>query len=169
LRAITVRFCTPAGGRATRELKLALPSELCCVGLSPTLFVTLAPFKPDCVRCCPFRLIRSPLTNVLREAVVTALRLCAFTKLMLRTFVLKMFAFRMKVLRTLITVMKLRLQGKNGKKGSPKPNGNQPTPSPKPPPQPPPKNPTNAGPYTGGPKNGPGHQPHAPPMNAQRP
>jgi hypothetical protein len=98
VRAITARFCTEAEGRATLEWKLALPSELCCVGRIPTELVTLAFLKDAWVRCCAPRLMRSPLTNALREAVVTARRLCAFTKFTLRTFVFRMFTLRIKVL-----------------------------------------------------------------------
>lgn len=172
MRAITARFCIPAGGRAARELILALPSALCCDGLRPTEFDTFAPLNAAGERRAPPGLMGSPFTNALREAVVTAFTLRAFTKLMLRMFVLlKTFTFRMNVLWMLIMLMKLRLQGKKGKKGSPNPNGNHPTPKPKPNPKskPPPRKPTKAGPKTGGPKNGPGHQPQAPPMNDQRP
>ena len=144
VRAITARLCTPAGGRATRPLKFALPNVLCWVAWMPTELVTLAPFKVACVTRWPPRLMRSPLTNPLREVVVTARRLCAFTKL--KFLLLNTFTLRMNVLWTLITVMKLRLQWNQGKNGSPHPSGNQPTPKPTPNPQPPPRKPTNAGP-----------------------
>ncbi len=147
VRAITARLSMLLDGRATCELKFAAPSELCCVGRMPTEFETLALFNWDAVRCWPLRLMRSPLTKALCEAVVTARALCAFTKLTLRTFVLfKTFTLRMNVLWTLITVMKLRLQPNHGKNGSPQPSGNQPAPKPNPKPQPPPKKPTKAGP-----------------------
>lgn len=146
VRAITDRPCTPAGGRATRELKFAAPSVLCWVGRMPTEFVTRVPFKEPCVRRCPARLMRPPLTKLLCEVVVTARRLCAFTKLTLRTFVFRILTLRINVLWTLITLTKPRLQGNHGKNGSPQPSGNQPTPKPNPKPQPPPRKPTNAGP-----------------------
>lgn len=98
VRATTARLCTPAGGRATRELKLALPSELCCVGLRPTEFVTFAPFNVPALRRVPARVMRWPLVKAEREAVVTARGLCAFTKLTLRILLLKMFRLRINVL-----------------------------------------------------------------------
>src|SRR5690242_14796389 len=110
----------------------------------PTELVALAPFKPACVRRCPPRLIRPPLVKLLREVVVTARRLCAFTKLKFLLF--STFTLRINVLWTLITLTKPRLQWNHGKKGSPQPSGNQPTPKPTPKPQPPPSQPTNAGP-----------------------
>src|SRR5215471_5012432 len=110
----------------------------------PTEFVTRAPFRLACVSRCPPRLMRPPVTKLLREVVVTARRLCAFTKL--KFLLLNTFTLRMNVLWTLITVTKLRLQPNQGKKGSPQPSGNQPTPRPNPKPQPPPSQPTNAGP-----------------------
>ena len=146
VRAITARLCTPAGGRATCELKFAAPSVLCWVGRMPTEFVTRAPFNEACVRRCPARSMRPPLTKLLCEVVVTARRLCAFTKLTLRTFVFRILTLRMNVLWTLITLMKPRLQGNQGKNGSPQPSGNQPALKPNPKPQPPPRKPTNAGP-----------------------
>lgn len=146
VRAITDRPCTPAGGRATCELKFAAPSVLCWVGRMPTEFVTRAPFNEPWVRPCPARLMRPPLTKLLCEVVVTARRLCAFTKLTLRTFVFRILTLRINVLWTLITLTKPRLQGNQGKNGSPQPSGNQPTPKPNPKPQPPPRKPTNAGP-----------------------
>src|SRR5712692_11576899 len=87
-----------------------------------------------------------PLTNALRFATVTAFTLWAFTKLTLWMLVVfRMFTLRINVLWTLITVMKLRLQGNQGKNGSPKPSGNQPIPPPQPnpalKPKPPPKKP----------------------------
>ena len=42
-------------------------------------FVTWAPRKEACVKCCALRLTRSPFTNVFREAVVTACVLWAYT------------------------------------------------------------------------------------------
>ena len=167
VRAMTERFCTALEGRATFEWKFALPSALCGVGRMPTEFVTFAPFKEAWVMCWFARLTRSPFMKPLREVVVTARKLCAFTKLKFR--LLNTFTFRIKVLLTLMMLMNVWLQPNHGKNGSPHPRGNQPTPKPNPKPQPPPSQPTNAGPKTGGPKNGPGHQPHAPPMNAQRP
>src|SRR5260370_625354 len=100
------------------------------------------PFIEAAVRCVAARLMAWPFMKVLRFVVVTAFTLCEFTKLTLRMLLLKTFVLRMNVLCTLMTVMKLRLQPNHGKKGSPKPNGNQPTPNPKPPP----KKPTKAGP-----------------------
>jgi hypothetical protein len=120
----------------------AEPSELCCVGLMPTELVTCAPFNEAGVKRVAPRLMAWPFTKVFRLAVVTAFTLWAFTKLTLRMLVLKTFVLRMNVLCTLMTVMKLWLHPNHGKNGSPKPNGNQPTPNPKPPP----KKPTNAGP-----------------------
>lgn len=146
VRAITDRPCTPAGGRATCELKFAAPNVLCWVGRMPTEFVTRAPFNEPCVRPCPARLMRPPLTKLLCEVVVTARRLCAFTKLTLRTFAFRILTLRINVLWTLITLTKPRLQGNHGKNGSPQPSGNQPTLKPNPKPQPPPRKPTNAGP-----------------------
>ncbi len=146
VRAITARLCTPTGGRAACELKFAAPSVLCCVGWMPTEFVARVPFKEACVRRCPARLMRPPFTNVVRDVVVTARRLCAFTKFTLRTLVFRILTFRMNVLWTLMPLMNLWLHGNQGKNGSPQPSGNQPTPKPNPKPQPPPRKPTNAGP-----------------------
>lgn len=146
VRAITARLSTPTGGRATRELKFAAPSVLCCVGWMPTEFVARVPFKEACVRRCPARSMRPPFTNELREVVVTARRLCAFTKFTLRTLVFRTLTFRMNVLWTLMTLTNPWLHGNHGKNGSPQPSGNQPTPKPNPKPQPPPRKPTNAGP-----------------------
>jgi hypothetical protein len=78
VRATTARFWIVAEGVATRELKFAWPRELCCVGLSPTEFVTCAPFKDASVMCIAPRLMDCPLTNVLRFATVTARALCAY-------------------------------------------------------------------------------------------
>lgn len=144
VRAMTERFWIAFDGRATWPLKLEAPRVLCCVGRMPTEFVALAPFNPACVRCCPPRLMRPPLVKLLREVVVTARRLCAFTKLKFR--LLNTFTLRMNVLWTLITLTKPRLQWNHGKNGSPQPSGNQPTPRPTPKPQPPPSQPTKAGP-----------------------
>src|SRR5689334_11313525 len=144
VRAMTARFWIALDGLATCPLKFEAPSELCCVGRMPTEFVALIPFKPACVRCWPPRLIRPPLVKLLREVVVTARRLCAFTKLKFLLF--STLTLRMNVLWTLMTVTKLRLQPNQGKNGSPQPNGNQPTPKPNPKPQPPPSQPTKAGP-----------------------
>ena len=142
VRAMTERFSMALDGRAACPLKLEAPSELCCVGRMPTEFVTRAPFKLDCVIRCPPRLMRPPFVKLLREVVVTARRLCAFTKLKFR--LLNTFTLRMNVLWTLMTVMKLWLQPNQGKNGSPQPSGNQPTPKPNP--KPPPRKPTKAGP-----------------------
>src|SRR5579859_901713 len=144
VRARTERFWMVLDGRATCPLKFEAPSVLCCVGRMPTELVALAPFKPACVRCCPPRLMRPPLVKLLREVVVTARKLCAFTKLKFRLF--STFTLRINVLWTLITLTKLRLQPNHGKNGSPKPSGNHPTPKPAPNPQPPPSQPTKAGP-----------------------
>ena len=141
---MTERFWMVFDGRATFPLKFDAPSELCCVGRMPTEFVTRAPRKPASVRCCPPRLMRLPFIKLLREVVVTARRLCAFTKL--KFLLLNTFTFRMNVLWTLMIVMKLWLQPNHGKNGSPQPNGNQPTPKPTPKPKPPPSQPTKAGP-----------------------
>ena len=45
VRANTERFCTAEEGRGVFDLKFEAPRELCCVGLRPTEFVTLAPRK----------------------------------------------------------------------------------------------------------------------------
>src|SRR5438445_709758 len=123
---VRFEFGIAEGGVATWDLAFTAPSELCCVGLSPTEFVTCAPLSAAGVRWTAPRLMAWPLTKVLRFATVTAFTLCALTKLMLRTFVLKTFTLRINVLCTLITVMKLRRQGNQGKNGSPNPSGNQP-------------------------------------------
>lgn len=146
VRAMTERFCMAFDGRATCELKFAAPKLLCCVGRMPTEFVARAPFKLACVMCCAPRFTRSPFIKPLREVVVTARRLCAFAKLKFLLF--NTFTLRMKVLWTLMTLTKPRLQWNHGKNGSPKPSGNQPTPkpTPNPNPKPPPRKPTKAGP-----------------------
>src|SRR5216684_1067302 len=144
VRATTARFWTEAGGVATCDLMFAEPSALCGTGLMPTELVTCALLRAAGVRWTPPRLTAWPFANILRSTAVTARTLCAFTKLTLRMFVLKTFVLRMNVLCTLMTVMKLRLQPNQGKNGSPKPSGNQPTPKP----NPPPKKPTKAGPGT---------------------
>jgi hypothetical protein len=45
VRAITDRFCTDDGGVDTCGFIFEAPSELCAVGLTPTEFVTFAPFR----------------------------------------------------------------------------------------------------------------------------
>jgi hypothetical protein len=102
VRAITVRFWTAAGGVATCDLMFTAPSELCGTGLIPTEFVTFAPLSASGVRRTEPRLIAWPFTKVLRFATDTACTLRAFTKLILRMFVLKTFRLRMNVLRSLI-------------------------------------------------------------------
>src|SRR5260370_39619831 len=139
------------------------PSELCCVGLTPTELVTCAPLRLADVRWTAPRLMAWPFMKALRFVTVTAFTLCAFTKFTLRTFVLKTLVLRMNVLRTLIRSMKSGRQPNQGKNGSPKPSGNQPIPPPKPTPalkpKPPPRQPTKAVPKIGGPQTGPAHQP----------
>ena len=72
---------------------------LCCVGRMPTEFVVRAPFKLACVICCAPRFTRSPFVKPLREVVVTARRLCAFSNLkLLRLFTFNTFTLRMNVL-----------------------------------------------------------------------
>jgi hypothetical protein len=132
VRAMTERFWMASDGLAAWALTLAAPSELCCVGRNPTELLKRAPFKEACVRCCEARLTRVPLTKPLREVVVTARRLCEFTKLKLRPLPFKTFTLRMNVLWTLMTLTKPRLQWNQGKNGSPQPSGNQPTPNPTP-------------------------------------
>lgn len=96
---MTARFWTALDGRATCELKFAEPRVLCCVGRMPTEFVARAPFKPACVMCCAPRLMRPPLVKLLREVVVTARILCAFSNLkLLRLFTFKTLTLRMNVL-----------------------------------------------------------------------
>jgi hypothetical protein len=79
VRATTERFWTAADGRATCELKLAAPSELCCVGLIPTELVTRAPFNEASVTWKAPRLIIWLLPKASRFATVTAWTLWAFT------------------------------------------------------------------------------------------
>jgi hypothetical protein len=64
VRAKTERFCTAEEGRGAFDLKFEAPSELCCVGLKPTEFVTLA-FRSEAsvTRNWP-RLIIWPRTKV---------------------------------------------------------------------------------------------------------
>src|SRR6267154_3131927 len=110
VRAITARFWIDADGLATFDRVLTEPSALCCVGLRPTEFVTFAPFREAAVRRVAPRFMAWPFTKALRLATVTALTLCAFTKLKLRAFLLNTFVSRMNVLRTLIRVMNSRRQ-----------------------------------------------------------
>jgi hypothetical protein len=65
VRAITERFCTAEDGRAMCEFTLALPRELCCVGLIPTELLTFAPFNEAAVICEPERVMRWPFTKAL--------------------------------------------------------------------------------------------------------
>src|SRR5258708_33184556 len=75
VRAITVRFCTAAGGVAACDLMFTAPSELCCVGLIPTELVTCAPLRaPGVSRVAP-RLTAWPFMKVLRFVTVTAFTL----------------------------------------------------------------------------------------------
>lgn len=65
VRANTARFCTAADGLAMCDPMFLSPSELCCVGLRPTEFVTLAPRKDASVTWKAPRLIIWPRTKVL--------------------------------------------------------------------------------------------------------
>jgi hypothetical protein len=51
VRAITLRFCTLAEGRATLLWALAAPNALEREGVALILLVTCAPFNEACVRC----------------------------------------------------------------------------------------------------------------------
>ena len=83
VRAMTARFCTDEGGVEMWPRVFAAPKELCLVGDTPTLLVNCAPFKDAAVTCVAPRLMAWPFTKALREATVTALGLCALTKLTL--------------------------------------------------------------------------------------
>jgi hypothetical protein len=72
MRAITVRFCTEAGGVTTRVLAFTSPKWLCRVGEMPMLLFTRAPRSEASVTCTELRLMRSPFTKLLRDATVTA-------------------------------------------------------------------------------------------------
>src|SRR5712692_7404543 len=162
VRAMTDRFITEEGGVETRPRALAAPVKLALVGVNETRFVTCAPRSEAWVKCMEPRLIACPFTKVLREAAVTARASCAKRKL--KWFALALFRMLTLLIRVLVMftlLINVRLQRNHGLNGSPKPSGYQPIP--------PPKKPTNAGPKNGRAKIGPGHQPQAPPMNAQRP
>ncbi len=64
VRANTARFCTAADGLGACDLIFESPSELCCVGLRPTEFVTLAPRNEASVTWNSPRLILWPRTKV---------------------------------------------------------------------------------------------------------
>lgn len=78
VRATTLRFSMLRDGVATLCM-FAAPSALARVGVALIWFVTWAPRKDASVKCCALRLTRSPFTNVLRDAVVTACVLWAYT------------------------------------------------------------------------------------------
>jgi hypothetical protein len=74
-RATTLRFCTLADGVATRPCMLEAPMKLECVGEAFTPPATRALRNELAERCVLLRLILSPLTKELCEAVVTAFTL----------------------------------------------------------------------------------------------
>lgn len=173
VRATTERFATDAGGVETRPRAFAAPVKLALVGENEAPLVTRASRSEAWVKCMEPRLIAWPFTKVLREAAVTAR--ASWAKRKLKWFALELFKMLTFVIRVFVMftlLIKVRLQRNHGLNGSPKPSGNQPIPPPKAKPNPnppPPTKPTNAGPKNGRAKIGPGHQPHAPPTNAQRP
>lgn len=122
---------------ATCARAFAAPTKLCLDGEKDARLLTCAPFKDAAVRCTAPRLMAWPLTKLLREAAVTALGLCALTKLKLCIFLeFRILTLLIRVFRMLMLLMNPRLQRKPGKKGSPNPSGNQPIPPPKPNPNP---------------------------------
>jgi hypothetical protein len=72
VRAMTGRFWTDIGGRATLPLADAAPNELCLPGESRKSFVTRALRSEASVSRAEPRLIARPPVNSPREAAVTA-------------------------------------------------------------------------------------------------
>ena len=77
-RATTLRFCTLAEGVATRPCAFAAPKKLECVGEALTPPATRALRNELAERCEKLRLILSPFTKALCDAVVTAFVLRAY-------------------------------------------------------------------------------------------